>query len=75
MECWNNEKAMGSVKNIVPQLPGFPLFAAGVYLSMFHKDATPSFQYSNIPTFQLRCEAELSSNDIKNLTGDEKKTS
>jgi hypothetical protein len=26
------------------------------------KDATPSFQYSNIPTFQLRSEAELSSN-------------
>jgi hypothetical protein len=25
------------------------------------KDATPSFQYSNIPTFQLRSEAELSS--------------
>jgi hypothetical protein len=31
----------------------FLLFAAGVYLSMLHKDATPSFHYSIIPSFPL----------------------
>jgi len=51
---------------ITSQLPGFPLFsfplfAAGVYLPEGRQPIIPIFQYSNIPTFQLRSEAELSS--------------
>jgi hypothetical protein len=47
MECWNNEiKRWGRVNNCSP---GFPLFAAGVYLPEGRHPIIPLFHHSIIP--------------------------
>jgi hypothetical protein len=67
MECWNREiiafYAVICQGRKLAAKPVVPIISAvGVYLPMFHKGAIPLFHFSNIPSFQLRSEAELSSN-------------
>jgi hypothetical protein len=66
MECWNREiiafYAVICQGRKLAAKPVVPIISAvGVYLPMFHKGAIPLFHFSNIPSFQLRSEAELSS--------------
>jgi hypothetical protein len=67
MEYWNREiiafYAVICQGRKLAAKPVVPIISAvGVYLPMFHKGAIPLFHFSNIPSFQLRSEAELSSN-------------
>jgi hypothetical protein len=69
MECWNREiiafYAVICQGRKLAAKPVVPIISAvGVYLPMFHKGVIPLFHFSNIPSFQLRSEAELSSNFV-----------
>jgi hypothetical protein len=64
MECWNNE--IKAFHTMIYQGKKWRQnqcsFGTPPQAFICPKGAIPSFQYSNIPTFQIRREAELSSN-------------
>jgi hypothetical protein len=49
MECWNNEKAMGSVKNLFSQLPSFRRRRLFAHASQGRHPIIPIFHHSIIP--------------------------